>query len=168
MILRSLVGGFALSLLGSILFTLGQVTLFAVLYTLGVIVSLVGTGFLVGFKRQAKMAWDPVRRYAAAVFVLCIAMVFVFAFAVPIDILVIIFAILTFLSYACSSFTPLLFARAHSSSVQGIPWSVIAPSVVDVANSSHSFDSPSFRTQDRSRKSCHPSRPRRVLEFSTI
>ena len=51
----------------------------AVLYTIGVLISLVGTGFLVGFGRQVKMAWDPVRRYAAAVFILCIALVFVFA-----------------------------------------------------------------------------------------
>lgn len=60
----------------------------AVLYVLGVIVSLIGTGFLVGvsyrpsslcppfvmrtdarlamqFGKQVKMMWDPVRRYAA-------------------------------------------------------------------------------------------------------
>lgn len=64
----------------------------AVLYTIGVIISLVGTGFLIGFGRQIKMAWDPVRRYAAGVFLLSIALVFVFAFAVPIDVLVIVFA----------------------------------------------------------------------------
>lgn len=57
----------------------------AVLYVIGVIVSLIGTGFLVGFGKQLKMMLDPVRRYAAAIFLLCIAMVFVFAFAVPIE-----------------------------------------------------------------------------------
>lgn len=55
------------------------------LYVIGVIVSLVGTGFLVGFGKQLKMMIDPVRRYAALVFLLCIALVFVFAFAVPIE-----------------------------------------------------------------------------------
>jgi hypothetical protein len=55
------------------------------LYVLGVIVSLIGTGFLVGFTKQLKMMWDPVRRYAAAFFIMCIALVFVFAFAVQIE-----------------------------------------------------------------------------------
>ena len=40
--------GFGLSLLGAILFALGQVTLFAILYVVGAILSLVGTGFLLG------------------------------------------------------------------------------------------------------------------------
>lgn len=37
------------------------------------------------FTRQLKMAWDPVRRYAALVFILCIVLVFVFAFAIEIE-----------------------------------------------------------------------------------
>ncbi|SGY39197.1 BQ5605_C003g02167 [Microbotryum silenes-dioicae] len=56
-----LVAGCALAVVGAILFTLGQVTLFATFYVLGVIISLVGTGFLVGFK----MMMDPVRIWAA-------------------------------------------------------------------------------------------------------
>lgn len=61
----SLVCGFALSLIGAICFVLGQITLFATLYTLGVVCSLVGTGFLLGFWKQCKMMMDPVRIYAA-------------------------------------------------------------------------------------------------------
>ncbi|KAL8277530.1 hypothetical protein RQP46_010085 [Phenoliferia psychrophenolica] len=106
-----LVAGFALSLIGAIFFTFGQIALFATLYTLGVVISLVGTGFLIGFTRQLKMAWDPVRRYAAGVFLLCIALVFVFAFAVEIDVLVIVFAVLTFLSYAWYSLSFIPYAR---------------------------------------------------------
>lgn len=49
------------------------------------------------------MMWDPVRRYAAGVFLLCIALVFVFAFAIEIDVLVIVFAVMTYLAYACES-----------------------------------------------------------------
>lgn len=63
--LRSLIAGFAMSLIGAIFFTLGQITLFALLYVIGVICSLVGTGFLLGFKKQFKMMLDPVRIYAA-------------------------------------------------------------------------------------------------------
>lgn len=121
-----LLAGFAISLLGSILLVLGQVTLGAILYTLGVVTSLIGTGFLVGFVKQLKMMWDPARRYAAAVFILCIALVyvphplrsrsrrsrFVFAFAVQIDVLVIVFAILTYLSFAWYSLSYIPYARA--------------------------------------------------------
>lgn len=96
-----------MSIVGAILFTFGQITLFAILYVVGVIVSLVGqshlinpftnpcgeltrapfagTGFLMGFARQFHSMMDPVRRYAAAVFLLCIALTFVFAFAVEIE-----------------------------------------------------------------------------------
>jgi hypothetical protein len=140
---HSLVAGFALSLIGSIFFAIGQIPLFATLYVLGVVVSLIGTGFLVGFAKQVKMMWDPVRRYAAGIFVLCIALTFVFAFVVEIEcvlffllsserwvtrylhfrsVLVIVFAVCTFLAYLCAfmfclrlstcpfpSFPPLLF-----------------------------------------------------------
>ncbi|GAA5977443.1 hypothetical protein JCM11641_000965 [Rhodosporidiobolus odoratus] len=106
-----ILGGFALSLLGSIFFALGQISLFATLYVVGVVVSLVGTGFLVGFMKQLKMMWDPVRRYAAGVFILCIALVFVFAFVVSIDVLVIVFAVCTYLAYAWYALSYIPYAR---------------------------------------------------------
>ncbi|SCZ96357.1 BZ3500_MvSof-1268-A1-R1_Chr8-2g10139 [Microbotryum saponariae] len=90
-----LVAGCALAVVGAILFALGQVTLFATFYVLGVIISLVGTGFLVGFK----MMMDPVRIWAAGLFLLFIALTLVFAFAIRIPILVIVFAIWYTLSY---------------------------------------------------------------------
>ncbi|GAA5957343.1 hypothetical protein JCM8115_006962 [Rhodotorula mucilaginosa] len=107
-----LVCGFALSLIGAICFVLGQITLFATLYTLGVVCSLVGTGFLLGFWKQCKMMMDPVRIYAAGIFLLCIALTFVFAFAIEIDVLVIIFAVATYLSYAWYSLSYIPYARA--------------------------------------------------------
>ncbi|BGO96219.1 hypothetical protein NBRC10512_002138 [Rhodotorula toruloides] len=103
--------GFALSLLGAIFFALGQVALFATLYVVGVVASLVGTGFLLGFMKQLKMMWDPVRRYAAAIFLLCIALTFVFAFVISIDVLVIVFAVCTYLAYAWYSLSYIPYAR---------------------------------------------------------
>ncbi|GAA5889733.1 hypothetical protein JCM6882_004304 [Rhodosporidiobolus microsporus] len=114
------IGGFALSLLGAIFFALGQVALFATLYVVGVVLSLVGTGFLVGFWKQVKMMWDPVRRYAAGIFILCIALTFVFAFAIEIDVLVIVFAVLTFLAYAWYSLSYIPYARALAKNLW--PW----------------------------------------------
>ncbi|BGP35959.1 hypothetical protein JCM10296v2_007811 [Rhodotorula toruloides] len=103
--------GFALSLLGAIFFALGQVALFATLYVVGVVASLIGTGFLLGFMKQLKMMWDPVRRYAAAIFLLCIALTFVFAFVISIDVLVIVFAVCTYLAYAWYSLSYIPYAR---------------------------------------------------------
>ncbi|BGP04064.1 Protein transport protein SFT2 [Rhodotorula toruloides] len=103
--------GFALSLLGAIFFALGQVALFATLYVVGVVASLVGTGFLLGFMKQLRMMWDPVRRYAAAIFLLCIALTFVFAFVISIDVLVIVFAVCTYLAYAWYSLSYIPYAR---------------------------------------------------------
>ncbi|POY72790.1 hypothetical protein BMF94_4199 [Rhodotorula taiwanensis] len=107
-----LIAGFAMSLIGAIFFTLGQITLFALLYVIGVICSLVGTGFLLGFKKQFKMMLDPVRIYAAGIFLLCIALTFVFAFAIEIDVLVIVFAVATYVSYAWYSLSYIPYARA--------------------------------------------------------
>ncbi|CAG8637894.1 11246_t:CDS:2, partial [Paraglomus occultum] len=42
------------------LYAFGNITGFAVLYTLGNVVSLVSTGFLVGFKKQVKTMFAPV------------------------------------------------------------------------------------------------------------
>lgn len=107
-----LLGGFSMSLIGSIFFAFGQITLFATLYVFGVVISLIGTGFLIGFTNQLKKMWDPVRRYAAGLFLLCIALVFVFAFTVQIDILVIVFAVLTYLTYAWYALSYIPYARA--------------------------------------------------------
>ncbi|GAA5894267.1 hypothetical protein JCM5296_004699 [Sporobolomyces johnsonii] len=104
--------GFGLSLLGSIFFALGQIALFATLYVVGVVVSLCGTGFLLGFGKQLRMMWDPVRRYAALAMVLFIALTFIFAFVVAIDALVIVFAICTYAAFFWYSLSYIPFARA--------------------------------------------------------
>ncbi|GAA6035503.1 hypothetical protein JCM8097_000285 [Rhodosporidiobolus ruineniae] len=103
--------GFVLSLVGAILFTFGQITLFALFYVIGLVISLIGTGFLLGFWKQVKMMWDPVRRYAAGVFLLCIALVFIFAFAIEVDVLVIVFAVCTYLAYFWYTLSYIPYAR---------------------------------------------------------
>lgn len=59
--------GFALSIVGSIMLFIGLTTLFAILYSVGIIVSLIGTGFLVGFLRQLKLMFKPVRIVATMI-----------------------------------------------------------------------------------------------------
>ncbi|KAG0143468.1 hypothetical protein CROQUDRAFT_182818 [Cronartium quercuum f. sp. fusiforme G11] len=107
-----LVGGFVVSVIGSILFVFGNATSFAFLYVLGIIISMTGTGFLIGFARQLKTMFKPVRLVASILFLSCIIMVFVSAFVLHIDVLVIIFAILTFFAYTWYSLSYIPYARA--------------------------------------------------------
>ncbi|CAD6584868.1 MAG: hypothetical protein CYPHOPRED_002871 [Cyphobasidiales sp. Tagirdzhanova-0007] len=109
--LGCLVAGLAISVVGSVLFVFGQIASFAVLYTVGVVISLVGTGFLVGFLTQAQKMIDTVRLSATLVFIGSIAMVFISAFVLHLDSLVIVFALLTYLAYAWYALSYVPFAR---------------------------------------------------------
>ncbi|MBW0514002.1 hypothetical protein O181_053717 [Austropuccinia psidii MF-1] len=115
--LACLIGGFIVSILGSILFVFGNVTSFALLYTLGILISLTGTGFLLGFQRQIKTMFKSVRLVATILFLSCVIMVFISAFVIKSDILVLVFAILTFFSYAWYSLSYIPYARALVSKV---------------------------------------------------
>lgn len=79
--LKSVIGGFALSIIGSIFLFTANYALFAVLYSIGVIVSLIGTGFLIGFMKQIRQMFKPVRIAATAILFAAFAMVWVSAFA---------------------------------------------------------------------------------------
>ncbi|KAF9072938.1 vesicle transport protein, partial [Rhodocollybia butyracea] len=104
--------GFVLSLLGSIVLFLAQLALFAILYGLGTVVSLVGTGFLMGFGTQLKLMFKPVRIIATLVFLGSIGLVFVGAFVIRSDVLCIIFVIIEYLAYSWYSISYIPYARA--------------------------------------------------------
>ncbi|WVN86494.1 vesicle transporter SFT2B [Cryptococcus depauperatus CBS 7841] len=70
------VGGLAISLLGAILLFLGATGAFASLFALGGVISLVGTGFLVGFKTQLEKMFKPVRVVATIILLASIVMTF--------------------------------------------------------------------------------------------
>lgn len=107
-----LIIGFALSILGSILLFLGQLGSFAVLYTIGVLVSLAGTGFLIGFATQIKQMFKPVRLLATLVFLCSIGLVFVGAFVLGNEILCIVFVIIEYLAYTWYSLSYIPYARS--------------------------------------------------------
>jgi len=100
--------GFVLSILGTCLLFLGALTSFALLYTIGIIVSLIGTGFLIGFFKQLKVMFKPVRVVATIVFFATIGLVFVGAFVLSSEILCIVFVIIEYLAYTwyCLSYIP--------------------------------------------------------------
>jgi len=106
-----LVIGFILSIVGSILLFVGALWSFAVLFTLGIIVSLAGTGFLVGFFKQLKMMFAPVRVVATILFLGSIGLVFVGAFVLGNDLLCIIFVIVEYLAYTWYSLSYIPYAR---------------------------------------------------------
>ncbi|KAI0703603.1 SFT2-domain-containing protein [Cytidiella melzeri] len=112
--------GFVLSLLGSILLFLGQLGSFAVLYALGTVISLVGTGFLLGFAKQIKMMFKPVRVLATIVFLASIVLVFVGAFVIGSDVLCIIFVIIEYLAYTWYTLSYIPYARSAVLKVFGM------------------------------------------------
>jgi len=104
--------GFILSLLASIFLFVGiQLGIFALLYTVGIVIALVGTGFVIGFFRQLKLMFKPVRVVATIVFIASIGLVFVGAFVIGSDLLCLIFVIIEFLAYTWYTLSYIPYAR---------------------------------------------------------
>jgi len=104
--------GFVLSLLGAILLLLGQLVSFALLYGIGTIVSLIGTGFVIGFFKQLKLMFKPVRLIATIIFIASVALVFVGAFVLGSGLICIIFVVIQFLAYTWYNLSYIPYARS--------------------------------------------------------
>ncbi|KAH9951295.1 SFT2-domain-containing protein [Amylocystis lapponica] len=115
-----LAAGFVLSLLGSILLFVGQLGSFAVLYAFGTVISLAGTGFLLGFWKQTTLMFKPVRIVATIVFIASIVLVFIGAFLIRSDILCIIFVIIEYLAYLWYTLSYIPYARSAVLKVFGM------------------------------------------------
>jgi len=115
-----LIIGFVLSILGSALLFLGQLGSFAVLYGMGTLISLAGTGFVIGFFKQMKLMFKPVRIVASVVFLASVALVFVGAFVIKNDILCIIFVIIEYLAYTWYTLSYIPYARTAILKVIGM------------------------------------------------
>ncbi|EAL19132.1 hypothetical protein CNBH2310 [Cryptococcus deneoformans B-3501A] len=112
------VGGLAISLLGAILLFLGATGAFATLFAVGGIISLIGTGFLIGFKTQLEKMFKPVRIVATVLMLASIIMTFVSAFVLP-TILCIIFVIIQYLAYLWYSLSYIPYARTMVKNMVG-------------------------------------------------
>ncbi|KZT26481.1 SFT2-domain-containing protein [Neolentinus lepideus HHB14362 ss-1] len=115
-----LVTGFILSIIGSALLFLGALGSFALLYALGTVISLVGTGFLMGFFKQLKVMFKPVRIVATIVFLGSIVLVFVGAFVLRSDLLCIIFVIIEYLAYTWYTLSYIPYARTGALKLIGM------------------------------------------------
>lgn len=103
--------GFVLSIIGTIMLFIGLTSVFAVLYSFGIIISLIGTGFLVGFFRQLKLMFKPVRIVATFILIGAFVLVWVFAFVVKIAVLALIFVVVLYLAYMWYTLSYIPFAR---------------------------------------------------------
>jgi len=112
--------GFLLSLLGSIVLFLGQLASFAVLYVFGTVISLVGTGFLLGFFKQLKLMFKPIRVVASIIFLASIGLVFVAAFVLHSEILCLVFVIIEYLAYTWYTLSYIPYARSAVLKVFGM------------------------------------------------
>ncbi|KAL7418390.1 hypothetical protein Q5752_006848 [Cryptotrichosporon argae] len=104
------VGGFAVQLLGAILLFLGATGAFATLFAVGAILSLVGTGFIVGFRKQWESMFKGTRVVASLLLFASIIMCFVAAFVLP-AILCIVFVVIEYASFGWYTLSYLPFAR---------------------------------------------------------
>ncbi|CAG8726569.1 1006_t:CDS:2, partial [Acaulospora morrowiae] len=90
--------GFAISIISTIALIRGDVVLFAIFYTIGNIISFLSTGFLVGFGKQFKTMFAPVRWIASAIVLVVIALTLVVAFWLKSGILCLILCIIQFMA----------------------------------------------------------------------
>jgi len=115
-----LVAGFICSLLGTLLLFVGGLITFAVLYALGTIISLVGTGFLIGFASQIKGMFKPVRVVATLVLFATIGLIFVGAFVIGSSVLCIIFVVVEYLAYTWYTLSYIPYARSAVKGMLGM------------------------------------------------
>ncbi|EAU88360.1 hypothetical protein CC1G_05126 [Coprinopsis cinerea okayama7 len=118
--LGCLLFGFVLSLVGAILLFGGNVVVFAVFFGLGTLVSLLGTGFIIGFFNQLKLMFKPVRVVATIIFLASIGLVFVGAFVIGSDILCLVLVFVQYLAYIWYTLSYIPYARAAVSKAVGL------------------------------------------------
>jgi len=109
-----------LSFLGTVMLFVGGLASFAVLYALGTVVSLIGTGFLIGFSKQLKLMFKPVRIVATVVFLAMIVMIFISAFVLGNGTLCIIFVVLEYLAFLWYTLSYIPYARTAVLKVFGL------------------------------------------------
>ncbi|KAL4488939.1 hypothetical protein ABPG72_005726 [Tetrahymena utriculariae] len=83
----------------------------ATLYSIGNVISITGTAFLVGFQRQLKNMKDKTRLVTTLVFLSSLTMTFVSVFVFKMKILVLIFVVIQFLSYFWYTLSYIPFGR---------------------------------------------------------
>ncbi|THH04689.1 hypothetical protein EW145_g5325 [Phellinidium pouzarii] len=97
----------------------GFAACFAILYGFGTIISLAGTGFIVGFFKQLELMFKPTRIITSIIFLASVAMIFVGAFVIGSGLLCIILVIVQFLAYIWYTLSYIPYARSAVMGVLG-------------------------------------------------
>ncbi|KAF9971861.1 hypothetical protein BGZ65_010167 [Modicella reniformis] len=111
--------GFLISILSTLSLGTGQVALFAVFFTLGNIISLMSTTFLIGPAKQLKTMFAPVRMVASIVFLSMIVITLVVAFTLKLALLCLILCIVQALALFWYSASYIPYGRAAIKKVVG-------------------------------------------------
>jgi hypothetical protein len=109
--------GFVLSFISTLVFFGGQLGAFAALYTFGNILSLVSTGFLIGFANQFKKMFDSDRIIATGLFLGSMVLTLISAFALRLSILTFLFCVIQYLALLWYSISYIPFARDFVKSI---------------------------------------------------
>jgi len=115
--------GVLMSILGGVLLFFGNIIAFAVLYSIGNLVTVGGTLFLTGPQKQLKSMFDKTRIIATVVWIIALILTLVIAFTVgkKVPFLIIIFVIIQALAFAWYSISYIPFAhKAIIGCVKGI------------------------------------------------
>ncbi|KAF9134829.1 hypothetical protein BGW39_005739 [Mortierella sp. 14UC] len=115
----SFVVGFLISILSTLALATGMLATFAVFFTLGNIISLLSTTFLIGPGKQVKTMFAPVRMVASIVFLAMIAATLVVAFTIQSSLLCLILCIIQFLALFWYSASYIPYGRAAIKKVVG-------------------------------------------------
>ncbi|KAF8976906.1 hypothetical protein BGZ46_007848 [Entomortierella lignicola] len=113
------IAGFLISILSTLALTTGLIALFAVFFTLGNIVSILSTTFLIGPGKQFRTMFAPVRMVASIVFLGLIVVTLVVAFTTHSAILCLILCIIQFLALFWYSASYIPYGRTAIKKVVG-------------------------------------------------
>ncbi|KAG0274416.1 hypothetical protein BGZ95_009805 [Linnemannia exigua] len=111
--------GFLISILSTLALATGLTATFAVFFTLGNIVSLLSTTFLIGPGKQIKTMFAPVRMVASIVFLAMMAATLVVAFTTGLYLLCLVLCIIQFLALFWYSASYVPYGRAAIKKVVG-------------------------------------------------
>ncbi|KAF9390086.1 hypothetical protein CPB97_009983 [Podila verticillata] len=111
--------GFLISILSTLALATGQLATFAVFFTLGNILSLCSTSFLIGPGKQIKTMFAPVRMVASIVFIAMIFATLIVAFTIGSALLCLILCIIQFLALFWYSASYIPYGRAAIKKVVG-------------------------------------------------
>ncbi|GJJ75668.1 hypothetical protein EMPS_08026 [Entomortierella parvispora] len=111
--------GFVISILSTLALTTGMAALFAVFFTLGNLISLLSTTFLIGPGKQLRTMFAPVRMVASIVYLGLIVLTLVMAFVVGSSIICLILCLIQFLALFWYSASYIPYGRAAIKKVVG-------------------------------------------------